>query len=159
LGIKSVDLVKGNKEEIIAELNKAYCDEWLAYFQYLSLATIANGRGSFQFADAVKEIAEEELEHADELAERILELGGQPIVIWDEVNQHANCKYPNTLPDANDLSAMADLIKEDERCAIGVYNKLMELTKDKDFRTYNLMMHILEEEVVHENKMMQFLGE
>ena len=79
--------------------------------------------------------------------------------MWDEVNQQANCKYPNALPEANDLTAMAQLIKEDERCAIEVYAKLMDLTKDKDFRTYNLIMHILEEEVVHENKMMQFLGE
>ena len=107
----------------------------------------------------MKEIAEEEPEHADKLAERTLEVGGQPIVMWDEVNQKENCKYPNTQPDANDLPTMAQLKKEDERCAIGVYVKLMNLTKDKDFRIYNLMMHILEEEVVHENKMMQFLGE
>lgn len=33
----------------------------------------------------------------------------------------------------------------------------MDLIKDKDFRTYSLMMHILEENVVYENKMMQFL--
>ncbi len=159
MGKKSTELVSMEINELIKELNKAYADEWLAFYQYYALATIANGRGSFQFAKEVKDIAMEELEHAEELADRILELGGKPVLMWDEVNQVANCKYPEQLPDETDLDGMATLIREDERCAIGVYDKLMQLTKDKDFRTYNLIMHILEEEIVHENKMMQFLGE
>ncbi|MHA1991401.1 MAG: ferritin-like domain-containing protein [Candidatus Hodarchaeales archaeon] len=156
---KSVDLVSSDKGVIIEELNKAYADEWIAYFQYLSLATIATGRGSFQFADAIKHIAKEELEHAEEVAGRILDLGGAPITDWDEINKKANCPYPSKLPGEKDLEGMARLILDDERCAIGVYDKLMSLTKEKDFITYNLMMHILEEEVQHENKMLQFLGE
>lgn len=159
MGKKSTDLVLSDKEGIITELNKAYADEWIAYFQYISLATIATGRGSFQFAKAIKHIASEELEHAEEVAERILNLGGTPITNWDDINKKANCPYPNTLPGSKDLESMARLILEDERCAIGVYDKLMTLTKDKDFITYNLMMHILEEEVHHENEVLQYLGE
>ncbi len=159
VGTKSTDLVSMDKNEVVTELNKAYCDEWLAFFQYNSLATIATGRGSFQFAKEIKNIAEEELEHAEEVAERILELGGTPTIMWDDINKKANCKYPDKLPNEKDLEGMAHLILDDEQCAITVYDKLMKLTKDKDFKTYNLMMHILEEEVVHENKMLQFLGE
>lgn len=156
---KSIELIKKNKKEIITELKKAYADEWIAYFQYKALAKIATGRGSFQFSKAIIEIAEEEEEHADELAERILELGDEPITDWDAINQMANCPYPQELPDKKDLEGMAKLILEDERCAIGVYDKIMNLTKDIDFKTYNLVMHILEEEIVHENKILQFLGE
>ena len=156
---KGTDLVVSDKDLIIEELNKAYADEWIAYFQYLSLATIATGRGSFQFADAIKHIAKEELEHSEEVAERIMQLGGEPITDWDEINKKANCSDPSKLPASKDLEGMARLILDDERCAIGVYDKLMALTKDKDFITYNLMMHILEEEVHHEDEILQFLGE
>ena len=69
----------------------------------------------------------------------------------------ANCPYPTELPDKRDLEGMAKLILQDERCAIAVYDKIMILTKDIDFKTFNLIMHILEEEIEHENKMMQFL--
>ena len=139
------------------QLNKAYADEWIAYFQYKSLAKIATGRGSFQFAKAILEIAEEEEEHADELSERIQELGGELITDWDQINIIANCRYPSELPKTSDLEGMAKLILEDERCAIAVYDKLMNLTKDIDFKTYNVVMHILEEEISHESKMLQFL--
>ena len=54
------------------------------------------------FAEAIKEIAKEELHHAEELAERILELGGTPVLMWDDVNPTANCKYPTSLPDDKD---------------------------------------------------------
>ena len=158
-GIKSTDLIKENTDTIIMQLNKAYADEWLAYFQYKALAKIATGRGSFQFSKAILEIADEEEEHADELSNRIQELGGELATDWDQMNQIANCPYPTDLPNKNDLEGMAKLILQDERCAIAVYDKLMKLTKEIDFKTYNLVMHIIEEEIEHENKMMQFLGE
>ena len=157
-GKKGTDLVKENISTIIMQLNKAYADEWIAYFQYKSLSKIATGRGSFQFAKAILEIAEEEEEHADELAERIQELGGELITDWDQINVIANCRYPTELPKNSDLEGMAKLILADERCAIAVYEKLMNLTKDIDFKTYNAIMHILEEEISHESKMMQYLG-
>ena len=156
---KGVDLVTKKNSDIITELKKAYADEWIAYFQYKALAKIATGRGSFQFSKAILEISEDEEEHADELAERITELGSEPITDWDSINQMANCPYPAELPDKKDLEGMAKLILEDERCAIAVYDKIMKLTKDIDFKTFNLVMHILEEEIVHENKMIQFLGD
>ena len=156
---KSIELVTKKNSEIITELKKAYADEWIAYFQYKALAKIATGRGSFQFSKAILEISEDEEEHANELADRLNELGDEPITDWDTINQMANCPYPSELPDKNDLEGMARLILTDERCAIAVYDKIMKLTKDVDFKTFNLVMHILEEEIGHENKMIQFLGE
>ncbi len=37
-----------------------------------------------------------------------------------------------------------------ERCAIGVYKKLMDITKDKDVVTYELALQILQDEGEHE---------
>ena len=154
---KSVDLVSKKPTEIIEELKKAYADEWIAYFQYKALAKIATGKGSFQFSKAILEISEDEEEHSNEIGDRLLELDSEPITDWDNINQMTNCPYPTELPDKRDLEGMAKLILQDERCAIAVYDKIMKLTKDIDFKTFNLIMHILEEEIEHENKMMQFL--
>lgn len=159
MGKSNKDLVEGlDLKIVIEELNKAYADEWLAFFSYMSLAQTATGKGSFQFADNVKEIAMEELEHAEELAERILQLGGDLVIDINQLNKIANCKYPASLPKPKDLEGMAKFIYEAEQCAIGVYDKILKLTKDKDILTYQLILHIIEEEADHETKMDQFLG-
>ena len=38
-------------------------------------------------ADQLEEIAKEEMEHSEELAERIIQLGGEPISDWDEITK------------------------------------------------------------------------
>jgi bacterioferritin len=44
-----------------------------------------------------------------------------------------------------------------EQCAIDVYKSLLELTKDKDPITYNLLIDILEDEVKHEEDLQAIL--
>ncbi|MBN1328290.1 MAG: ferritin-like domain-containing protein [Candidatus Heimdallarchaeota archaeon] len=159
MGKSNKDLIEGlDIKVVVDELNKAYADEWLAFFAYMSLAQTATGKSSFRFAEAVKEIAMEELEHAEELAERILQLGGELVTDFMKLNSLANCKYPTSLPKPKDLEGMAKFIYDAEQCAIGVYDKVLKLTKDKDILTYQLVLHIIEEEADHEIKMEQFLG-
>ncbi|MBD3191399.1 MAG: ferritin [Candidatus Heimdallarchaeota archaeon] len=160
MGKSNRDLVKDlDVDKVIEQLNKAYADEWVAFYQYLTMAFIATGHRAFAFANAVKDIAMVELEHLEELAERMNQLGTQPIIPISELNEKANCKFPKKIPEETDLEGMAKLILHDERCAIEVYDKIMEMTKDKDTVTYNLALHIIEEEIEHEDKMMTFLGE
>ena len=45
-----------------------------------------------------------------------------------------------------------------ERGAIEVYNKLAQKTHGKDSITYNLVVHILEEEVEHEDEFENLLS-
>jgi bacterioferritin len=159
---------KSNKEilkeidakEIIEQLNKAYADEWVAFFQYMTIAYLANGKKSFKFAEEVKKIAFEELEHADELAERIAQLDGEIITDFTALNNIANCKYDQNFPKKDtDLDALAKMILDAEHCAIDVYDKLLSLTKDKDVITNQVILHIIAEEAEHETLIKQFLGE
>jgi bacterioferritin len=160
MGKSNIDLLEIDVKKVIEQLNKAYADEWIAFFQYMTIVNLANGKGSFKFAEAVKDIAEEELEHMEEVAERIAQLGGRVILDFTELNKRANCKYDKDFPeDDTDLMAMARMILTAEHCAIEVYDDLLKMTKDKDVVTYNLALHILEEEVDHETQMKQFLGE
>jgi len=44
-----------------------------------------------------------------------------------------------------------------EQCAIGVYKRLLEITKDKDPVTYNIVLQILQQEVEHEEDLQALL--
>jgi len=138
--------IVGNADEVVAELNKALADEWLAYMQY-SLA--ANLVPVPAVEGALKEVAKEELEHAEELTERIIQLGGKPIADPKEFYTKTNCGYE--VPSEDTKKALADGIKG-EGCAIKVYEKIAKMTKDSDPITYQLILHIMAEEEEHEQK-------
>ncbi len=44
-----------------------------------------------------------------------------------------------------------------EQCAISVYKKLMDMTKDKDPVTYNIALQIIEQEIEHEEDLQSLL--
>lgn len=161
MGKSNIEILKDiDRNDIIEQLNKAYADELIAFFQYMSIVYTANGKKSFKFAEEIKDIAYEELEHADELADRIAQLDGKVITDFTKLNKIANCKYDTNFPDDDtDLTAMAKMVLDAEHCAIGTYDKLLEMTKDKDLLTYQVILHIIEEEAEHETIMKQFLGE
>lgn len=149
MGKTAKEIVELDVGELVEELNKALADEWLAYIQYLNAAKIVNGK---MFPIVVKEleaIAGDELEHADELTERIIKLGGKPLIDPKEFFAKTNCGYE--VPTEDIPKVLKDAING-EGCAIKVYNKIAKMTKDKDTVTYNLMIHIMEEEIDHEER-------
>ena len=44
-----------------------------------------------------------------------------------------------------------------EQCAIGVYKRLMDITREKDPVTYNMVLTILQQEVEHEEDLQSLL--
>ena len=149
MGTKGTALVKMDVKELTNLLNKALADEWLAYYQYWVGAKVV--RGAMK-DEAVKELAEhatDELRHADMLALRIMQLGGTPILEPKEWYDMTNCGYAAPKNPAV-LKILAQNIKG-EQCAIDVYSKLLEITKDKDEITYQMALEILKDEVEHED--------
>jgi len=153
-------MVEGNVDELIAELNKAYADEWLAFFYYKTAAELAEGLNHEAVADKFNEIADEELHHAEELAERIGQLGGEVIREFDEIKAQANCKNVNIPKDPTDLKGFLKAGIEAEQCAIKVYEKLLKQLKNdyKDSITFHVIRHIMQEEVEHEDDFETLLG-
>lgn len=133
-----------NVDEVVEELNKALADEWLAYMQYTFAANLVKVP---PVEAKLKAVAKEELEHAEELTERIITLGGTPIADPKEFAAKTNCGYE--VPTEEAKKVLKDAIKG-EGCAIDVYSKIAKLTKDKDLLTYQLVLHIMEEEEEHE---------
>ena len=82
------------------------------------------------------------------IADRIIQLGGKPLLEPKEWLKETNCGYDR--PDDPDVRVLLDQNIKGEQCAISHYKKLMDYTKDKDPVTYDMALKILEDEVEHE---------
>lgn len=150
MGKKSREIVGLNLKDIIKDLDKAYCDEWLAFYAYWYMAQTVAGKGYEDMAEFLNKIAKDELEHAAEVAERMVELGGLPTNKPVNLEKYANAPYPGVMKKLSDYDEIIKIVVTAEAGAIEVYNKIAKKTLGKDHDTYQLAVHILGEEVTHE---------
>jgi bacterioferritin len=142
-------IIKGVEiKEIITLLNKAYADEWLAYYQYFIEAKVIKGIMKDAVIAELNQHATDELRHANMVADRILQLGGTPLLNPKEWFTHTNCGYEE--PKEFDVVAILEDSIKGEQCAISTYSNLAEIVKDKDIVTYDIVSQILADEVEHE---------
>jgi bacterioferritin len=137
-------------KELVHDLNKAYADEWLAFYLYWYMAQTVSGRAYEDMKEMLEKVAKDELEHATELADLIVKLGGLPIANMTELEKNANAPYAMPPKNAADINRIIRIVTEAEAGAIEVYNKIAKKTLGKDHVTYQLITHILSEEVDHE---------
>ncbi len=137
-------------KDLVKDLNKAYCDEWLAFYLYWYMAQTVSGRTYAGVKEALEKIAKDELEHAEELADLITKLGDVPVANPMDLEKGANAPYLMPPKNTADINRIIRIVAEAEAGAIEVYNKLAKKTLGKDNVTYQLVTHILSEEVDHE---------
>jgi len=157
MGTKGKEIVGVDVGKLLEMLNKAYADEWLAYYQYWVGAKVARGRMRGVVAGELEEHASEELKHAQMLTERIITLGGEPLLKPQDLLKESNCGYDE--PSDSDAKALLKQNIKGEQCAIEIYKKLLEFVKDKDPITYHLILEILEDEVEHEEDLESLLSD
>jgi len=152
MGTKGIEIIKGDVKELIDLLNKALADEWLAVYQYWAGSYVVKGPMRPEIEAELKEHAKEEMEHADMLATRIIELGGEPILNPHDLGKMSNCGYEEPKNPKT-----KEILKQNihgEQCAIGVYNTILEKLKGmNDAITYNMIRKILQDEVKHEQEL------
>ena len=151
MGMKGREIVERagvDVDGLIEMLNKAYSDEWLAYYQYWVGAKVVTGVAAPKLIAEMEEHATEELDHAEKLAKRIIELGGTPILSPAAWYKETTCGY--LVPEKPESKFILAQNLQGERCAIEVYNKILDVVKGKDPITHHLLRKILEEEVEHE---------
>lgn len=142
-------IIKGIEiDEIITLLNRAYADEWLAYYQYFIESKVIKGLMKDAAIVELNQHAADELRHATMIADRILQLGGTPILHPQEWLTQTNCGY-DAPKDFDVVKILEDAIKG-EQCAIRTYSTIVETTRNKDIVTYDLISSILGDEVEHE---------
>ncbi|MEW6074842.1 MAG: ferritin-like domain-containing protein [Candidatus Omnitrophota bacterium] len=150
MGKEAKKIANLDLKDLLNELNKAYADEWLAHYAYLYLARTVTGAGYEDMAEMLEETAKQEAEHAQELANRILELGGTFVESISDLEKNANYPYPKIPKATDDYDAIIKTVTDAEAGAIDVYNRIASKTQGKDHITYQLVCHILSEEAQHE---------
>jgi bacterioferritin len=129
-------------------LNKAYCDEWLAYYQYFIEAKVIKGLMKDAVVSELTLHAADELRHATMVCDRIIQLGGTPALHPQEWLTNSNCGYD--APTNHDVRKILEQAIKGEQCAISVYSNILDATREKDIITYDLVSQILADEVEHE---------
>ncbi len=157
MGTKGKEIVGLDVNKLIELLQKAYADEWLAYYQYWVGSKVAVGRMRGIVASELEEHANEELKHAEMLTERIITLGGSPLLKPEDLLKESNCGY-DVPSDPKTKQLLKQNIKG-EQCAIETYKKLLEFVKDKDPITYHIVLEILKDEVKHEEDLEAILAD
>ena len=150
MGTKGTEIVKEklDVDELLKLLNKAFADEWLAYYQYWVGAQIVQGPMRGLLESELMEHAGDELRHAGMLVERMIQLGGSPLITPEDWYRHTNCGYE--APTDPSVKALLEQNIKGEQCAIEVYNKLVQMTEGKDPVTHKMVLEILADEVEHE---------
>jgi bacterioferritin len=155
MGSKGREIIGMDVQELLDLLKRAYCDEWLAYYQYWLGAKLVKGPMKDAVGAELLQHATEELLHADMVAMRIIQLGGSPVTKPAEWYDLTNCGYEP--PDDPFVKTLLLQNIKGEQCAIGVYKKLMDITRVADPVTYNMVLQILQQEVEHEEDLQALL--
>jgi bacterioferritin len=159
MGTKGKQIVSLDVAELLADLNRLYADEWLAAYAYNFMGQVVTGRpAAKQLAALLLDTSKDELEHQQELAGRIVSLGGKPLADISKLVETSNDGYPAPPADEKDFNAIVHCVIKAEQDAIEAYNKLAQKTHGKDPVTYNLAIHILAEEVEHEDEFENLLS-
>lgn len=145
---KGREIVRMNVDELINLLNKALADEWLAYYQYWIGAKVVKGPMKDAVIAELSLHATEELAHALLIVDRIIQLGGTPVLSPVEWTKISNCSYDEP-SDPYVEEVLRQNIKG-EQCAIKTYNQMLDITREGDPVTYNIILGILAQEVEHE---------
>ena len=155
MGTKGREIVGMDVDELLSLLNKAYADEWLAYYQYWLGAKVAKGPMKEGVMAELLQHSQDELRHAEMLAERIIQLGGTPLTTPEKWMEETNCGYD--APEDPFVRALLDQNIKGEQCAITTYQSLLQTTANKDPVTYNIVVEILGDEVEHEEDLQGLL--
>jgi bacterioferritin len=148
MGTRGREIVNMDVEKLVTMLNKAFADEWLAYYQYWLGAKLAKGPMKDAVMAELLQHAADELRHAGMLAARILQLGGTPLLGPAQWLAESGCGYD--APADPYVGVLLDQNIGGEQCAISTYKKMMEETQTGDPVTYNMALQILSDEVEHE---------
>ena len=148
MGTKAREILGIDAGQLVEQLNKALGDEWLAYYQYWIGAKVAKGPMRGEVISELELHATEELGHALLLVNRIIQLGGTPLLTPEDWYKMTNCGYE--APEDPYVEVLLEQNIAGEQCAIGVYKALADLTKDTDPITYEMALQIMADEIEHE---------
>jgi bacterioferritin len=141
------------RESIVKLLNDALATELVCVLRYKRHHFTAKGLASPAIADEFMVHATEEAAHADRIATRIVQLGGEPDFAPDTLLGRSHAEYDAS----SDLQAMVRANLVAERIAVESYRQMITLIGDKDPTTRRLLEDILHDEEEHADELADLL--
>jgi len=150
MGKHGVEILDLDVKKLIKMLNEALAEEWLAYYQYWIGSRVIEGPMRTDIEQELQVHADQELNHAVMVADRIDQLGGTPLLSPTDWMEHSRCKY--LAPEDPYVEKILEQNLDGERCAIKRYKEIADFTYGKDHSTYQMAITILDEEIEHEQE-------
>ncbi|HEU4523225.1 MAG TPA: ferritin-like domain-containing protein [Thermoanaerobaculia bacterium] len=149
------DGYRGNRDTVVKLLNEALATEIVCVLRYKRHYFMAQGIHADPIAQEFLQHANEEQGHADQLAGRIVQLGGMPNFSPEGLLSRSHSEYVEG-------ETLVDMIKEDlvaERVAIDSYTEMIRYVGDDDITTRRMLEEILAVEEEHADDLASFLAD
>jgi bacterioferritin len=144
---------QGDLKMVIPLLNEALATEIVCVLRYKRHYFMARGINAQSVAQEFLQHANEEQDHADRIAARIVQLNGEPNFSPEGLVSRSHSEYVEG-------KSLLEMIKEDliaERIAIESYTQIIHYLGEKDPTTRRLMEEVLEKEEEHAEDMATLL--
>ena len=142
-----------DRTSVLKLLNEALATEMVCVLRYRRHHFMARGLDARSTADEFLAHSNEEQGHADRLAARIVQLGGEPDFSPDSLTVRSHAEYVTG-------DSLAEMITEDlvaERIAIDSYREFIQYLGDEDPTTSHLLREILAVEEEHASELADLL--
>jgi bacterioferritin len=142
-----------DRTAVLRLLNDALATEIVCVLRYRRHHFMARGIDAKSTADEFLVHSNEEQGHADRIAERIVQLGGEPDFAPDGLSGRSHAEYVAG-------ASLVEMIKEDlvaERIAIDSYRELIQYLGDQDPTTSHMLKEILAVEEEHADELADLL--
>jgi bacterioferritin len=143
-----------DRETVIKLLNEALATELVCVLRYKRHHFMAAGISADSVATEFAEHATEEQAHADQIAARIVQLGGEPNFSPDGLATRSHAEYVEG-------GSLAEMIREDlvaERVAIDSYREMINYIGADDSTTRRMLEEILAKEEEHAEDLVTLLS-
>ena len=142
-----------DRTAVLKQLNEALATEIVCVLRYRRHHFMARGIDAKSTADEFLVHSNEEQGHADLIAERIVQLGGEPDFSPDSLTARSHAEYITG-------TSLVEMIKEDlvaERIAIDSYRQIIQHLGDQDPTTSQMLKGILAVEEEHADELADLL--
>src|SRR2546422_6671246 len=149
------DGYSADRETVIKVLNEALATEIVCVLRYKRHYFMAKGIHAEGVAAEFLQHANEEQGHADQIAQRIVQLGGEPNFNPEGLLSRSHAEYVEG-------DTLIDMIKEDlvaERIAIDSYREIIQYLGNDDPTTRRMMEGILAMEEEHADDLVNLLDD
>jgi bacterioferritin len=146
---------QADRDTVIRILNEALATEIVCVLRYKRHYFMATGINAQSVAQEFLQHANEEQMHADQIAQRIVQLGGAPNFSPEGLLMRSHAEYVEG-------DSLIDMIKEDliaERIAIDSYREMIAYLGNDDPTTRRMLEGILAMEEEHAEDLVSLLGE